>query len=339
MVRPNRFRPEKPFLPQRPARSGAVQTALARMRPKEIDRFTRFEQPILLDAGPDMTGMDPNKSVRLLGYYSRTAAVERRGLVMTLHGWEGCSHSNYNLVVSSKLLDAGYDVLRLNLRDHGPGYHTDPYRLNKGIFLGSLIEEVAAATHRVAEMAGDLPFFIVGASMGGNFALRLAALHNRQPFHNLQRVVAISPAINPSSSTKKLDAHPVYQRYFKKRWVGSIRAKEVRFPELYDFSDIDMNASIYEVTDRLIRKFGLFDSADAYFKTYTLTGDSLASVTVPTSILTAVNDAIIPAAEFYTLPANPRLNIELHPSGGHVGFVDIMPLRHRLPEMVLAQLL
>ncbi len=285
-----------------------------------------------------MTGMDPNKNVRLLGYYSRTAAVEKRGLVMTLHGWEGCSHSNYNLVVSSALLDAGYDVFRLNLRDHGPGYHVNPYQLNKGIFLGSLIDEAVVATHRVAEMAGDLPFIIVGASMGGNFALRLAARHSRQPFHNLQQVVAISPAINPSSSTKKLDANPVYQHYFKKRWIGSIRAKERHFPELYDFSDIDMNASIYEVTDRLIRKFGLFESADTYFKTYTLTGNTLEEITIPTSILTAADDAIIPAAEFYTLPANPQINIQIHPSGGHVGFVDIMPLRHRLPEMVLAQL-
>ena len=175
MTATTRFRPEKPFLPHRPARSGAVQTALARTRPKAIDQFTRAEQPILLDAGPDMTDMDPGRNVRLLGYYSRTPAIDRRGLVMTLHGWEGCSHSNYNLVLGSSLLKAGYDVFRLNLRDHGPGYHADPYQLNKGIFLGSLIDEAAAATHRVAEMAGDTPFFIVGASMGGNFALRLAA--------------------------------------------------------------------------------------------------------------------------------------------------------------------
>jgi predicted alpha/beta-fold hydrolase len=156
-------------------------------------------------------------------------------------------------------------------------------------------------------------------------------------FTTWQHVVAISPAINPSS-TKKLDANPVYQGYFKKRWIGSIRAKESRFPELYDFSDIDMNASIYESQTGLIRKSGLFESADAYFKTYTLTGNTLSGITIPTSILTAANDAIIPAAEFYTLPANPHLDVQIHPSGGHVGFVDIMPLRHRLPEMVLAEL-
>lgn len=338
MTSPTRFRPQKPFLPHRPARSGAIQTALARTRPKAIDQFTRDEQPILLDAGPDMTGMDAGRNVRLLGYYSRTPAIERRGLVMTLHGWEGCSHSNYNLVLSGSLLNAGYDVFRLNLRDHGPGYHADPYELNKGIFLGSLIDEAATATQRVAEMAGDAPFFIVGASMGGNFALRLAAWHSKQAFHNLRRVVAISPAINPASATRELDANPFFQHYFRKRWTGSLRAKQARFPELYDFSDIDLNASVYKITDRLIRKSGLFDSADTYFQTYTLTHNVLDGLTVPTTIMTAANDAIIPAAEFYTLPMDPNLDVQIHPSGGHVGFMDILPLRHRLPEMVLEQL-
>ena len=32
------------------------------------------------------------------------------------------------------------------------------------------------------------------------------------------------------------------------------------------------------------------------------------------------------------------LDVQIHPSGGHVGFMDILPLRHRLPEMVLEQL-
>ena len=335
----SRYRPAHPFYPNRTVRSGLAQTLLTRVYSSKTGLFTRNERPILLDAGRDMTGVDPQRSVRLLGYYDRApAGLERRGLVLSLHGWVGCSHSHYNLLVGSRLLEAGYDLFRLNLRDHGPGKHADPQGLNRGIFLGTLIDEVATAIRRVAEMAGDRPFYIIGASMGGNFALRLALRHGADPFHNLARVVAVSPAINPASATRALDANPLYLRYFRDRWVQTLRSKERLFPELYDFSDMDGRATVYEVTDYLIRKFGFFDSADAYFRTYAVVGDAFADLTVPTTVITAVNDPVIPVAEFYALATHPLLDVQIHPSGGHVGFADVLPVRHQLPEMVLEAL-
>lgn len=332
----SRFSPKRPFLPRRALRPDLVQAMLTQAYGRSPVDFTQHEQPVLVDAGRDMTGIDPSQPVRLLGYYNRaTAGRERRGLVLSLHGWEGCSHSHYNLLVGSRLLDAGYDLFRLNLRDHGPGYHADPHALNKGIFLGTLLEEAAIAAHHVAEMAGDLPFYIIGPSMGGNFALRLALWHGKEPFHNLHHVVAISPAINPATSTKALDANPLYLRYFRDRWLGSLRAKQRLFPKLYDFSNLDERLPMYELTDQLVREYGFFPSADAYFEVYGVTAKDLEQLTVPTTIVTAANDAVIPAAEFYTLPPHPLLDVQIHPFGGHVGFTDLFPVRHHLPAMVL----
>lgn len=330
--------PVEPFAPPHPLRSSTLQTVLARWQPPGINRFMEHEHPVLLDAGPDMTGMDPTRPVQLLGYYNHTPAAERRGLVLVLHGWEGCSHSVHNTVVTDALLRAGYDVFRLNLRDHGPGLHVDPYALNKGIFVGTLLDEAAAATHQVARMAGDKPFFIVGASMGGNFALRLAIRHTESPFHNLARVVAVSPAINPARATQALDARPIYRKYFRDRWLGSLRRKAALFPDIYDLSDMDPRLSVYTLTDRLVRKFGLFASADAYFHQYGVHGDAFAHLAVPTHIITAANDAVIPVVDFYALVPHPLLDLEIHPTGGHVGFMNAFPLHHCLPDMILARL-
>ena len=327
-----------PFMPPRPLRNASVQTVLARWQPAGMDAFMATEQPVLLDAGPDATGVEPNHPVRLLGYVNRTAAPENRGLVLMLHGWEGCSHSVHNTVVTSALLQAGYDVFRLNLRDHGPGIHVDPHALNKGIFVGTLLDEVATATHQIAAMAGERPFYIVGASMGGNFALRLAIRHSRTPFHNLARVVAVSPAINPSRSTRALDAKLPYRRYFRERWLASLHHKEDLFPDLYDFSAMDPHLSVYDLTDRLVRMFGLFPDAEAYFTAYGVRGAAFEDLRVPTHIITAANDAVIPVVDFYALKPHPLLDLEIHPTGGHVGFVDGLPLRHRLPAMVLERL-
>ena len=86
-----------PFSPNRLVRSRVAQTALTMIPPGDVD-LARDEQPMLFDAGHDHTGIDPTQPVRLLGYYNRHRRPgASRGLVLVLHGWEGCSHSKTNL--------------------------------------------------------------------------------------------------------------------------------------------------------------------------------------------------------------------------------------------------
>jgi len=39
--------------------------------------------------------------------------------------------------------------------------------------------------------------------------------------------------------------------------------------------------------------------------------------------------------DFYGLAPHPLLDVQIHPYGGHVGFVDIWPVQHYLPQMLL----
>jgi predicted alpha/beta-fold hydrolase len=332
----------KPFQPRRIVRGAAAQTVLAMWRPPGID-ITLDEQPLLLDAGPDRTQLDPAHQVRLLGYYnaSRLEGISK-GLVLVLHGWEGCSHSNYNLLQAQLLVEAGYDVFRLNLRDHGPRHLVNPYALNRGLFLGTLIEEAAAATRRVAELAGTRPFYIVGASMGGNFALRLALWHRREPFPNLAKVIAMCPAIDPGSATDALDSHPATRRYFRQRWLRSLRIKQALYPELYDFRPVAGLPLVRDMTAWLIRRYGhllqhRFRDVDEYFGTYSAFDAVHGDLPAPITIIAAANDPVIPIKDFYDLPAHPLLKLEIHPTGGHCGFMDVLPMRHHMPQMVLQE--
>lgn len=332
----------KTFQPRRIVRGAAAQTVLAMWRPPGID-VTLDEQPLLLDAGADRTQLDPGGQVRLLGYYNASRTVgTSRGLVLILHGWEGCSHSNYNLLQTQLLAEAGYDVFRLNLRDHGPRHLVNPYALNRGLFLGTLIEEAAAATRQVAELAGERPFYIVGASMGGNFALRLALWHRRDPFPNLVKVIAMCPAIDPGSATDALDSHPATRRYFRQRWLRSLRGKQSLYPELYDFRPVAGVPLVREMTAWLIRHYGQllqhrFRSVDDYFATYSAFDAVHGDLGVPTTIIAAANDPVIPIKDFYDLPSHPLLKLEIHPTGGHCGFMDVLPMRHHMPQMVLQE--
>jgi len=331
------------FLPHRFVRSGHIQTLLARRRPLR-SQITAQEQPILLDAGPSSTPLDGGQGVCLLAYYIPChKPEERHGLVVLLHGWEGCSHSNYDLMMTDVFTAAGFDVVRLNFRDHGPNLHLNRYTLNPGLFLGTLLDEAAAAIRQIASLAGGLPFSIVGVSMGGNFALRLACRHRLHPFANLAKIIAVNPAVNPARATDLIDHHRVYRHYFRKRWLASLQAKEHFFPSLYDFAALPAIPTIRGMTDWLVRRYGHyygdFQTADDYFAAYTVPVDEMALLTVPTTIISALDDPVIDATDLLAYPPHPLLTRHLHPTGGHVGFVDILPFRHRLPTMVLDALL
>jgi predicted alpha/beta-fold hydrolase len=85
-----------------------------------------------------------------------------------LHGWEGSVDSTYLQRCGRSLYRHGYDIFRLNFRDHGDSHH-----LNSGIFYAVLLEEVYQAVIQAAEFARGGPVFMIGFSLGGNFVLRI----------------------------------------------------------------------------------------------------------------------------------------------------------------------
>lgn len=323
------------FNPHPLVRGATAQTMLSSLAKGDTASVLAGESALLVDAGPDQTGYEPEGSVRLMGYFNAGSASRQgqpsRGLVLTLHGWEGCSHSVYNLVLTKELLAAGYDVFRLNMRDHGPNLG-----LNRGIFYSTLLDEVAVAAGRVAAMAGDRPFYVVGASLGGNFALRLAANQDRHPLPNLRRVIAINPALDPVRTSRILDRKPLYRTYFRRRWLNSLQTKQRIFPDLYDFTPLANMPLLWDMTEWLIRTYrpGDYANAEDYFNAYAVRGEMLRDLTVPTTILTAEDDPIIPADDFHAFPKNDLLRTVILPHGGHVGYMDLWPLHHRLPGLV-----
>src|SRR5690606_30115491 len=106
---------------------------------------------------------------RLLGFYSRCAG-RSKGLVVLLHGWEGSAASQYMLSAGALAHRAGYDVFRLNFRDHGR-----TQALNEGLFHSCRLDEVVAAVGEAAALHPAPRLLLVGYSLGGNFALRVAA--------------------------------------------------------------------------------------------------------------------------------------------------------------------
>lgn len=311
--------PELRFSPHPLARPAHFQTIASSLVHPAGRALTAAARAVILET---------EAGVRLAGVYSpQPAGKQPRGLVLLLHGWLGSAQSGYVVAMGDHLYRQGYAVFRLNLRDHG-----DTHALNFGVFRSDMLDEVVAATRQVAALAPAQPLHLIGASLGGNFALRLAWQFNQTPLPNLQHTIAISPAIDPLQTTLSLDNGPwVYLAYFRRKWRRTLQKKQALFPQLYDFSEALAAPTCMGMTEAFMRRYSPYPDARAYFAQYTITPAMLAAMRTPVTLITAADDPIVPVHNFKPFAGiNGAVRLYIQPYGGHVGFVDVLPWRYWL---------
>lgn len=261
--------------------------------------------------------IDGGGGVRLHGLHSAVPGVAARGLVLLLHGWEGSADSSYMRLTAARLLQRGFEVFRLNFRDHGNTHH-----LNEGIFHSNRIDEVVHGACDVARRFARRPLAVAGYSLGGNFALRLAL---RAPAAGLElaHVAAVCPVLDPARTMDVMEQGlALYHWYFQRKWRSSLQRKRALFPHLLALDDSVLRLPIRPLTQWLVERHTDFGTIDRYFDGYSIAGSRLAGVRVPVSILMAQDDPVIPVDGFHglRLPAGARL--EIAPWGGHCGFLE-----------------
>ncbi len=278
--------------------------------------------------------LDCGGGTRLQGFFNpHTTELNSRGLVVLIHGWEGSAQSTYLLCLGARLISEGFDVFRLNLRDHGDTQH-----LNPDIFHSNRIDEVVQAVQAIGEKFEARPMFVCGYSLGGNFALRIALRAHSQQLP-LTRAVAICPAISPPAVLDALeDGLWIYHAYFMKKWRRSLRLKQKTFPELYQFEEWIRGRNLRELTRELVLRHTEYESLDAYLDGYSLHADRLSKLPIPVSILTAEDDPIIPIDHFHHLQIPSHSELVCVQKGGHCGFIKNWALQSFAEDFVLSRL-
>jgi predicted alpha/beta-fold hydrolase len=225
--------------------------------------------------------------------------------------------------------------VRLNLRDHG-GSHD----LNPDLFHSCRIGEVVGAVRRLHEMFPRHPLSLIGFSLGGNFALRVA-VRARDAGIDLARAVAVCPVLDPAHTLDALDHGPgLYRRYFIRNWRRSLRRKHAAWPGRYQFDDMLRMTSLTEMTAALVRRYTEFRSLDEYLAGYALVNGALGALTVNSRVIAALDDPVIPAADLDRLPHVPALRVTRTRFGGHCGYLDGRTgwLEHTILGELLGQL-
>jgi len=301
------------FRPRRGLRSPHIQSILAS---GSLRRWlNRRSNQVLLDAAQARL-IDAGNGVRLQGFLSQQPVPSQRGLAILLHGWEGSVDSTYLLHTGAELFRRGFDVFRLNFRDHGGTQH-----LNEDLFHSCRLDEVVAAVRQVTLEVPAERVFLSGFSLGGNFTLRVAL---KAPSVGLKiaHAVAVCPVISPTHCLNAIESAPwFYQKYFVRKWMLSLKRKALLFPERYDFSEWHAEPSLRELTRLLVDKHTDFATLDEYLDGYSIAGDRLQDLSVPATIVMASDDPVIPIRDVAKLKLSATTELDLSPYGGHCGFI------------------
>ncbi len=300
-----------PFSPPLWLRNGHTQSILNSAGPR---RWLMDKQRHALAAQQEFQLLDCGDSVRLIGAFNKSEHASD-SLVIVLHGWEGCYTSTYVVSVTTTLLSAGFNVFRLNLRDHGPSLH-----LNRGLFNATLTPEVTAAVQRIQQLYPARRTLLAGYSMGGNFALRIAADSGTEL--NLAATVAISPPLVPAHTMAILERRlSIYQHYFFSKWKRSLATKLHYFPDLAYGSLLARCRSLHDINRFFIPHHTPYQTPADYFASYALTGRRLAHLACPAWLITSADDPLVPATDLSAIQPPDALTVERTDNGGHCGFL------------------
>ncbi len=238
---------------------------------------------------------------------------------IVLHGLEGSSSSQYVLGNASKLLRAGANVIRMNMRNCGGSEALSPTLYHSG-----LSGDVLAVLRFFAARDGLKRIALVGYSMGGNLVLKLAGELGSEPPPELCAAVGVSPAIDLAESADALHEpfNRVYERRFLRALAARFRRKAELFPGVYDPARVTGLLSLRDFDEQVTAHYaGFRSSSDYYFRA--ASARVLPSIRVPTLVLHALDDPFVrlTASSRAALLANPAVTLLEPAHGGHCAFL------------------
>ena len=133
----------------------------------------------------------------------------------------------------------------------------------------------------------------------------------------------MSPVLDPARTLDALEAgFSLYPRYFVLKWTRSLQRKQAAWPGAFDFSPLLRSRNLRRMTADLVRAHTEYGDLESYLAGYAITGERLAGLTVPSTVLTALDDPMIPARDLELLPHEPLLRVVTTEHGGHMGFLE-----------------
>jgi predicted alpha/beta-fold hydrolase len=237
--------------------------------------------------------------------------------VLLVHGLAGCHQSGYMVRCSAKLRSRGMRVFRMDLRGCGAGFSLAKQPLHAG-----RSEDVAAVLGELGRRCPGMPIHMVGFSMGGNIVLKLAGeMGDAAPPH-LASVMAVAPPIDLAACCQNIQRglNRAYDRRFVRALLCEVRRREAQSPDTTQPAFTAVPRQLMEFDAVYTAPRSGFNSVEHYYASAS-SGSVLHRIGVPTLIVAAASDPIVPVSLFERASYSSRTETVIAPCGGHLGFI------------------
>jgi uncharacterized protein len=257
-------------------------------------------------------------------------------MALLVHGLGGSHRSGPVRRVAGLLWRRGVRAVRIDLRGSGRGAG-----FSRRLYNAACSSDVRAALMEMHAWDTSAPIALVGFSLGGNIALKLAGEAAAQPVSGLQSVAAVAPPVDLERCAALISArwNRFYEMHFVQALVGQVRALERRRSDLRR-TRFPSPLSLRRFDDLYTAPLGGYaDALDYYRRASSL--PLIPAIRIPTLILTARDDPFIAVEPIEKLAAVSYLTVRIFERGGHLGFLGpdgaggIRWAERRLTEWVL----
>jgi predicted alpha/beta-fold hydrolase len=304
----------KPFRPHALLHGGHAQTVAAALRLPRL-KLLREERGLY-----ETRLVEVEQDARVLLKCRWQQERREAPTLLLLHGLEGSSESLYVVGTSRKAFAAGFNVVRMNMRNCGGTEH-----LARTLYHSGMTGDIQRVV--VEELAGreGLPrVYVSGFSMSGNMVLKLAGDYGHDFPPALAGVVSVSPSIDIGACADAIDrrANVVYRLSFMRSLRRRVRSKSRLHPELFDTRGLWRVRHIRQFDERYTAPQGGYLGASDYYERASSLR-VIPRIEVPTLIIHSADDPLIPVGPFLepSTAANPNVLLVLTCGGGHVGFI------------------
>ncbi|HKQ04011.1 MAG TPA: alpha/beta fold hydrolase [Blastocatellia bacterium] len=302
---------KQPFVPHPRLKNGHAQTLAGALIRRRFKRVIENCEERLFDIAP---------GGQVLGHCSWQADRTIRPTLVLAHGMEGSTESRYMLGTAEKALEAGFNVIRMNVRNCGGTEHLTPTLYHAG-----LTEDLKQIISELSERDGLSEIYLAGFSLGGNMVLKLAGEYATTAPAALRGVIAVSPSIDLAACADAIEmrSNLIYHFKFITSLRNRLRRKARLFPDRYDASRLRGVWTIRRFDDLITAPHMGFQNVANYYERASAL-PFVERISVPTLIVSAKDDPFIPFAPFERpeVTANPNVALIAPAHGGHVGFVS-----------------
>jgi hypothetical protein len=302
----------RPFTPHALFQSGNAQTLAAwawprRYRlaspPKDEDR--------LFETAP---------GVKVLAHCRWQKDRSDHPTVVIWHGMEGSASSIYMIATADKAFRSGFNVVRVNYRNCGGTEHLTPT-----LYHGGLSDDLRVVINQLIENEGLKRIFLLGFSLGGNMALKLAGEYGEDAPSEVVALAVVSPSVDLQASAELIQSRRnwLYHKQFMRSLKNRIRLKQKLFPDVYDVSRLPQIRNLREFDEEFTSRASGFLNANDYYQRASAIR-VISSIRIPALIIHAEDDPFIPfdSLRHVAISDNPYILLMTTKRGGHVAFIS-----------------